>query len=163
MDSIRLQQLNGAVAFLLRQDFYAHTLTRLKGDLRQSAEPFVWATFPLDAFPCPLPEDIKSCWIFHLKGNVPSGAHYHPNSVQHMIAIDGGGMSLVGGERRAMVPFGSPGRSLEELWYVIPQGVPHEFTPEGEALTVVSFHTCAADELEEVACGSGGKRLYEGT
>jgi len=26
---------------------------------------------------------------------------------------------------------------------------------------VVSFHTCEADELEEVACGTGESRLYE--
>jgi hypothetical protein len=45
---------------------------------------------------------------------------------------------------------------------VIGKGVPHEFFPEREAMTVVSFHTCEEDQLEEVACDTGEKRLYEG-
>ena len=44
----------------------------------------------------------------------------------------------------------------------IGEGVPHEFFPEGEDMVVVSFHTCAAHELEEVACETGESRLYEG-
>jgi hypothetical protein len=29
-------------------------------------------------------------------------------------------------------------------------------------MTVVSFHTCEEDQLEEVSCDTGEKRLYEG-
>jgi hypothetical protein len=60
-----------------------------------------------------------------------------------------------------MVPFASKEHSLQDKWYVIPQGEPHEFTPEGEDMTVVSFHTCEAHELEEIACETGGTRIYE--
>ena len=52
------------------------------------------------------------------------------------------------------------GRS--DKWYVIGQNVPHEFIPEAENMTVVSFHTCRESELEEIACETGGKRCYEG-
>ncbi|HEU5240122.1 MAG TPA: hypothetical protein VFU37_23510, partial [Pyrinomonadaceae bacterium] len=58
--------------------------------------------------------------------------------------------------------FGST-NPVEETWDVIGKGVPHEFFPEKEDMTVVSFHTCEADQLEEVSCDTGEKRLYEGT
>jgi hypothetical protein len=97
-----------------------------------------------------------------LKRDVPSGCHYHPNSVQHMVMIEGQGQSSVGNLRREMIRFGTPDQPLETVWYVINEGVPHEFFPEETEMIVVSFHTCEARELEEIACGSGGARLYLG-
>src|SRR5262249_11165107 len=102
-----------------------------------------------------------SCWIFLLKRDVPSGSHYHPNSVQHMVAVNGRGRSKVGGAERPLIPFGSDRHSIQEKWHIIGQGVPHEFFPESEDMAVVSFHTCAAAELEEIASGSGARRIYE--
>src|SRR5262245_3112634 len=78
-----------------------------------------------------------------------------------MIALNGHGRSKVGGVERTMIPFGSARHSIEEKWHVIGEGVSHEFFPEGEAMTVVSFHTCKAAELDEIACGSGTSRIYE--
>ena len=60
-----------------------------------------------------------------------------------------------------MVSFASSEHSLTDKWYVIDQDMPHEFIPEREDMTVVSFHTCDESKLEEVDCESGGKRLYE--
>ena len=111
---------------------------------------------------CALPERIKSGWVFVLKKDVPSGCHYHPNSVQHMVMIEGQGQSSVGNLRKEMVRFGTPGQPPETVWYVINEGVHHEFFPEETEMVVVSFHTCEARELEEVACGSGAERLYLG-
>lgn len=157
-----LQKLNTAVEYLLRQESFSTTVKRLKGELAGSKETFVWSTIELDSIPCELPVDIKSCWIFHLRKDIPSGSHYHPNSVQHMVVVTGRGKSIVDGTRRTMVPFASSEHSLTDKWYVIGQDVPHEFVPEREDMTVVSFHTCDASELEEIACESDGKRLYEG-
>ncbi len=157
-----LQKLNTAVEYLLRQESFSTTVERLKGELAGSKETFVWSTVELDSIPCELPADIKSCWIFHLRKDIPSGSHYHPNSVQHMVVVSGRGKSIVDGTRRTMVPFASSEHSLTDKWYVIGQDVPHEVVPEREDMTVVSFHTCDASELEEIACESGGKRLYEG-
>lgn len=70
-------------------------------------------------------------------------------------------MSKVAGEYRRMLRLGSSNDSLAEIWQIIGKGVPHEFFPEKEDMVVVSFHTCEASELEEVACGTGEKRLYE--
>jgi hypothetical protein len=135
----------------------------MKLELGRSAEPFVWSTVDLETLGVALPASIKSGWIFLLKGDLPSGCHYHPNSVQHMVALNGHGRAKVGDVERPMIPFGRAGNTIEEKWYVIREGVPHEFFPEDEDLTVVSFHTCEAFELEEIACGSGTSRKYEST
>ncbi len=162
MDERDLQKLSAAVEYLLRQEAFAATVERLKRELAGSKETFVWSTVELASIPCELPVGIRSCWIFHLRKDVPSGCHYHPNSVQHMAVVGGQGTSVVGGMCRPMVPFAPPDGALADRWHVIGQGVPHEFLPECEDMTVVSFHTCAASELEEIACETGGKRLYEG-
>jgi hypothetical protein len=161
MDVSDLEKLHAAVEWLLRQESFARAVERLRVDLGGSPEPFVWTTVVVDTIDVPLPAQIKSCWVFLLRRDVPSGSHYHPNSVQHMVALNGRGRANVGGVQRMMIPFGAARHPIEEKWHVIGEGVPHEFFPEGEDMAVVSFHTCAADELEEVASGSGARRTYE--
>ena len=67
----------------------------------------------------------------------------------------------MGGETKQMTTFNSPDRPFEETWYVIGEGVEHEFFPVVRDMVVVSFHTCSADELEEVSCVSGASRHYQ--
>jgi hypothetical protein len=157
-----LEKLNTAVEFLVNQETFLETIGQLSQEINHSQEPFVWSAIDLNSMDRELPESIRSCWIFVLKKDVSSGCHYHPNSIQHMVTIKGQGMSKVAGIYKRMVQFGSPNDSLAEIWYVIDEGVPHEFFPEEEDMIVVSFHTCEANELEEVACETGAKRLYEG-
>jgi hypothetical protein len=161
MDLSDLVKLHTAVEWLLQHEPFSRAIERLRVELSGSQEPFVWTTVALDTIPVELPAPIKSCWIFLLKRDVPSGSHYHPNSVQHMVALNGQGRSNVGGAERAMITFGSARHSIKEKWHVIGEGIPHEFFPEGEDMAVVSFHTCAAAELEEIASGSGARRIYE--
>ena len=156
-----LKKLNAAVESLVRQESFPRAVERLRLELNGSPEPFVWSTVDLDTLGVALPPSIKSGWIFLLRSDVPSGCHYHPNSVQHMVVLNGQGRSKVGAVERPMIPFGRAGHSIEEKWYVIEEGVPHEFFPQGEHMTVVSFHTCAAFDLEEIACGNGNSRKYE--
>jgi len=156
-----LKKLNAAVESLVRQESFPRAVERLRLELNGSPEPFVWSTVDLDTLGVALPASIKSGWIFLLRSDVPSGCHYHPNSVQHMVVLNGQGRSKVGAVERPMIPFGRADHSIEEKWYVIEEGVPHEFFPEGEHMTVVSFHTCAAFDLEEIACGNGNSRKYE--
>jgi hypothetical protein len=78
-----------------------------------------------------------------------------------MVTIKGKAMSKVAGTYRRIFEFGSSNNSLADIWYVIGKGVPHEFFPEEDDMVVVSFHTCEANELEEIACETGEKRLYE--
>ena len=156
-----LKKLHAAVESLLRQDSFSRAVACLRLELNESPEPFVWSTVDLNTLGVALPASIKSGWIFLLKGDAPSGCDYHPNSVQHMVALDGQGRSKVGGLERPLIPIGSVDHSIEEKWFVIGEGVPHEFFPEGEDMTVVSFHTCEASELEEIAWGDGASRKYE--
>ena len=157
-----LQNLNDAVEQIVRQKSFSEIVEGLKKELSYSEEPFVWSVIDLGSVNRALPERIKSVWVFVLKRDVPSGCHYHPNSVQHMVMIEGRGQSCVGNVRKEMVRFGTPGQPLKTVWYVINEGVPHEFFPEETEMVVFSFHTCEARELEEVACGSGAERLYLG-
>jgi len=161
MDFNDLEKLNTAVEFLVGQKGFRETTDRLTGDISHSQEPFVWSVIDLNSMDLDLPEGIKSCWIFVLKKDVPSGCHYHPNSVQHMVMIKGQGTSKVGGVIKRMTRFESTDDSLTDKWFVINKGVTHEFFPEGEDMIVVSFHTCEASELEEVSCDTGEKRRYE--
>jgi mannose-6-phosphate isomerase-like protein (cupin superfamily) len=156
-----LQNLNDAVEQIVRQQDFGEIVRRLKAQLGHYEEPFVWSVIDLSPVVRVLPKKIKSGWVFVLKGNVPSGCHYHPNSVQHMVVIEGQGQSSIAGLRKDMLRFGTPGQPLTNIWYVIDEGVPHEFFPEETEMVVVSFHTCEAHELEEVDCGAGAKRFYQ--
>lgn len=156
-----LEKLNTAVEFLIGQKTVLETIERLDREADHSQEPFVWTVVELDSIARPLPDTIKSCWIFVLKKNVPSGCHYHPNSIQHMVTIKGQGRQQIAGQSTRMVPFGSATESLVDKWLVIDKNVPHEFFPEDENMVVISFHTCEATELEEIGCDTGEKRLYE--
>ena len=154
-----LQQLNDAVAELVTLPEIRRLVENLKYQLSHTSEPFVWSTIDLESVTTPLPDDIKSGWIFVLKKDVPSGCHYHPNSIQHMVMVEGEGTSKVGAVSGQMRRFGEA--SLEDVWYVIREGVPHEFFPTGTDVVVVSFHTSASHELEEINCDSGATRNYE--
>ena len=147
-----LAQLSQAALTLLGRRDLQETIARLKVEVKDTTDTFVWSTLALPAPGVDLPSHILSGWIFVLKADTPSGAHHHPNSVQHMLMLEGRGRSCVGGQWRELT---------HAEWTVIPEGVAHEFFPEGEAMVVMSFHTCAAEDLEEVAVGSGQSRHYE--
>jgi len=155
-----LSQLNAAVAELIGRSSVQSLIDDLKKQVPYTSEPFVWSTIDLQSITAPLPDTIRSAWIFVLKKDVPSGCHYHPNSIQNMVMIEGEGTSRVGENSRQMKRFADPDSSLEDIWYVIPEGTPHEFYPAETDMVVVSFHTTASDELEEVSCDSGATRTY---
>ena len=155
-----LSQLNEAVAQLISGTEVHSLIDDLKQQLPHTSEPFVWFTIDLQSLTTPLPDTIRSGWIFVLKKDVPSGCHFHPNSVQNMVMIEGEGTSRVGGDSREMKRFAEADSSLKDIWYVIPEGTPHEFFPAEKDMVVVSFHTSTSDELEEVSCDSGATRTY---
>ena len=156
-----LPQLNEAVTELIARPDIHSLVDTLKQDLKQTSEPFVWSSIDLASIAMPIPDLIRSVWIFVLKKDVPSGCHYHPNSIQHMVMIEGEGTSKIAESSRQMKLFGAPDSSLEDIWYVIPEGVPHEFFPSERNMVVISFHTCEAEELQEINCGLGTLRVYE--
>lgn len=156
-----LPQLNEAVAQLITRPEIHSLVDSLKTQLPQTTEAFVWSAIDLQSITARLPDSVRSCWIFVLKKDVPSGCHYHPNSIQHMVMVEGAGTSKVGPDTRQMKLFGNPDSSLDDVWYVIPEGMPHEFFPKGQDVVVLSFHTCTSGELEEISCDSGATRNYD--
>ena len=156
-----LPQLHEAVAQLIARPETHSLVDSLKKQLPQTSEPFVWSAIDLQSIQTRLPDSIRSCWIFVLQKDVASGCHYHPNSIQHMVMVEGEGSSKVGPDSREMKLFGDPDSSLDDVWYVIPEGMPHEFFPKGQDVVVLSFHTCTSDELEEISCDSGTTRNYD--
>lgn len=147
-----LDQLSHAAQTLAARQDIQDTIARLKREVPETTDTFVWSTIELPAPGVALPKHILSGWIFVLKADTPSGAHQHPNSIQHMLMLEGKGRSCVGDEWKQL-------RVSE--WTVIPEGVAHEFFPEGDAMVVMSFHTCLAEDLEEVAVGTGASRHYK--
>lgn len=159
--AVDLPALESAATRLLAAAESRAAIVRLKAGLKLAGEPFVWATLDLGPVRDLLPARIQSAWIFVLREGVWSGAHYHPNSVQHMIVVEGRGRSRIAGKERVMAGFAERGQPLEARWQVIPERVPHEFLPEGGDMVVISFHTCPAHELEEIEAGTGRSRFYE--
>jgi mannose-6-phosphate isomerase-like protein (cupin superfamily) len=150
--------MDHAVAELATRADVVATIDRLKAELRASDQPFVWATVDVGNV-SDIPEEIRSAWIFALRAGRWSGAHYHPNSVQHMAVIEGRGRSRIGGALGEMVAFGDD--STGERWFVIEPGVPHEFFPVDGDMIVISFHTAGAQELLEVSESGGLTRHYQ--
>jgi hypothetical protein len=156
----RLTRLTEAVHHLLGQPQIIQTIDRLKRDVGASEGPFVWSVIGADVDLSQLPADIKSAWIFVLKKDTPSICHFHPNSIQHMAVIEGSGSAAIDGVRTPLRRFDTS-RAIESLWTVIDKNVPHEFFPDRTDMVVLSFHTCAADDLIEIECGTGRQRRYE--
>jgi uncharacterized protein YjlB len=150
--------LDDAVANLVTRADVIETIGRLKSELQASTEPFVWATIALQNV-VDVPAEIRSAWIFALRAERWSGEHYHPNSVQRMVVIEGHGRSRIGSTIGEMVALGDG--SLGDAWVVIAPGVPHEFYPEKDDMIVMSFHTATAEELLEVSEGGAWIRHYE--
>jgi hypothetical protein len=113
-----LPQLNESVARIIAEPTIHALIDALKEKLKQTSEAFVWSTLDVQIMPGDLPDNIKSCWLFVLKKDTPSGCHYHPNSIQHMVMIEGEGMSKVGSLTQAMKRFGAASCSLADTWYV---------------------------------------------
>ncbi len=124
--------------------------------LKEGKAPFEGAPLPDALVKKRLPAGIKSAWMFVLRAETTTPSHYHPNSVQYMAVIGGGGTALIDGRESVLRPFDPafPGKSL----YVIAEKVPHAFETGLEPVIVLSFHTVEAGELIEVDEESGKRR-----
>ena len=80
MNTSDLEKLTAAVEYLIDQKSVLETIDQLSQEIDHSPEPFIWSVIDLSSIARPLPERIKSGWIFVLKKNVSSGCHCHPNS-----------------------------------------------------------------------------------
>jgi hypothetical protein len=156
-----LASLNTVVNFLLKDDVIRQIVDDLKIKIRKSEEPFIWITLDVEPYRQYLPTDFKSVWIFVLKKDRSSIAHYHPNSIQHTIMIEGKGKVNVEERTEELKIFNSKDLSNTGSWIIIDKNIPHEFFPREIDMVVISFHTCEPDELVEIKCDSGDARAYE--
>jgi len=154
-----LPDLGLAASFMLRRASIAEIIRSLKAELQTTSEPFVWAPLGLRAHDDTMPPEIQSAWIFALKAGAWSGAHFHPNSMQHMVVLEGQGRSRIAGTETELVRF-DPRAPSDDQWTIVEPNVPHEFYPANEDMIVMSFHTAAPEELVEVSVDSNAARHY---
>ena len=114
-----------------------------------------WESVPLELYGAALPLEIRSSWIFVLRRGVTTGAERHPNSVQRMASLSGGGdFQVHDGERwRSHVLAADPRAPLEERWISIPADTWHQGVVGERDWLVVSFHTVAGGGARRGAAG----------
>lgn len=120
-------------------------------------EVLAWEAIPLDRYRTPLPESIRSGWVFILRANVATGAERHPNSHQRMMSYRGGGDFQTQPDRewRSHHMTSDPSAPLEERWISIPPNVWHQGVVGSDNWVVVSFHTVPEHELIEERPATG--------
>jgi len=159
MQGTDLSKLSLLVKKMLKNRDVLNIIDSLKAQLLESNEPFVWATLPPQLIGEEFPTGIHSAWVFVLRPNYHTSAHYHPNSIQHTAVMEGGGWAKIGNQEVELQVFNP--NDIHPSWYVIGKSVPHEFVTRDSPVVVISFHTCPVDELVEVETESGSRRLYE--
>ena len=94
----------------------------------------------------PLPAEIRSSWVFALRGGTFYPPERHPNSVQRMFALGTIGWFDTWEDGRWVTQQLVPG----DLGLSIPLNVWHRLTEQPGDWAVVSFHTAADSELIEI-------------
>jgi hypothetical protein len=148
-ESALLSQLDRAIRVALGGTTLASMIADVESRLARSRTlQMTWASVPLTTY-SGLPEDIRSSWVFVLRGGISTGAERHPNSRQRMISYRGTGdlQTWEDGRwrRNPLVSGAGAPASLS-----IPPNVWHRpVIPAGMDWTVISFHTAPDDELIE--------------
>ncbi len=127
-------------------------ISRVEQKLRENPdEMLAWEPIPLNFYTAPLPESIRSSWVFILRGNTATGAERHPNSHQRMMSYRGVGdlQTLIEGTWCSHFLKSDQTLPIEERWISIPPNVWHQAVVPEENWVVVSFHTVADHELIE--------------
>ena len=115
----------------------------------------VWEPVDLSLYGGPIPDGVRSSWVFVLRANTVSGAERHPNSIQRVMSFRGSAdLQTQRGEQPGKVwtsnyLVSEPTAPLEDRWLSIPSGVWHQGVMSGENWVVVSFHTVLAQDLIE--------------
>src|SRR5262245_45347712 len=67
-------------------------VARVEQKLREKPDDVLaWEPIPLNFYTAPIPENIRSSWVFILRANTTTGAERHPNSHQRMLSYRGSG------------------------------------------------------------------------
>ncbi len=132
--------------------YVAEVFERVKRELAAgAAAPMAWESVPLALFDRPLPQAIKSCWVFVIRAGAETGAERHPNSHQRSLSLTGRGEFQLR-ERGAWESYplvSDRGAPPERRWVSIPQSTWHRLFVGGENWGMLSFHSVAAEALVE--------------
>ncbi|MHC5037907.1 MAG: cupin domain-containing protein [Planctomycetota bacterium] len=157
MDPTLTKQHDAWLARITQDPHIQQSIQDLKVKLEKGKDPFLWLALPSDSDEMPLPKNVRSAWIFLLKANTPSPAHFHPNSIQHTAVLEGEGHVIVGGVKMKLQKT-EPCRP--DTWLTIPENTPHEFFPNHNPVTVLSLHSATENQLLEIECQNGSQRKY---
>jgi len=151
-ESIILEALDFAVrSEAIRRKIDA-IVARVEQKLRERPDDVLaWEPIPLDFYTAPLPETIRSSWVFILRANTTTGAERHPNSHQRMMSYRGSGdfQTRMEGDWSLHLLHSDPTAPIAERWISIPPYVWHQGVVSGENWVVVSFQTAPKHELIE--------------
>jgi hypothetical protein len=135
--------------------FIQPIVERVRADLAQKEKAVMaWEPIPLTIYGGALRLEIRSSWVFVLRGGTNTGAERHPNSHQRMMSFEGIGDLQIRSDWKSPwqsnVLVAEANVPLHRRWVSIPQNVWHQpVVPEGADWVVVSFHTVPAEELIE--------------
>ncbi len=127
-------------------------VARVEQKLRERPDDVLaWEPIPVDFYTAPLPETIRSSWVFILRANTTTGAERHPNSHQRMMSYRGSGdfQTRSEGDWCSHLLESDQTVPIAERWISIPTNVWHQGVVPGENWVVVSFQTAAEHELIE--------------
>jgi quercetin dioxygenase-like cupin family protein len=137
----------------------AEVLERVTRELAGGDAVMAWETVALDVFDRPLPEAIRSCWVFVIRAGAETGAERHPNSHQRSLSLAGRGEFQLrqGADWEPHPLVSDPGAPPERRWVSIPPSTWHRLFVGDASWGMLSFHTVvAADLIEEVPIGPDG-------
>jgi hypothetical protein len=123
-----------------------------------------WEVVPLDWYTLPLPDGIRSSWVFLLRARVDTGAERHPNSQQRMMSYRGSGdfQTRTTGDWVSHPLSSERDAPLLTRWISIPPNVWHRGIVAAEDWVVVSFHTAEEQDLiEERPAADGSDALRQ--
>jgi hypothetical protein len=135
-------------------------VARVEQKLRESPnDVLAWEPIPLDFYTAPLPETIRSSWVFMLRASTTTGPERHPNSHQRMMSYRGSGdfQTRPADDWCSHLLTSDPTAPIAERWISIPPYVWHQGVVPGENWVVVSFQTAAEHELIEERPVTEGK------
>jgi hypothetical protein len=151
-ESIILEALDLAVTSEAIRRKIDAIVARVEQKLRERPDDVLaWEPISLDFYTAPLPETIRSSWVFILRANTTTGAERHPNSHQRMMSYRGSGdfQTRIEGDWFSHLLHSDPTAPIAERWISIPPYVWHQGVVSGENWVVVSFQTAPKHELIE--------------
>lgn len=152
MNDPLLAQLGSAVARLTADPRFVATLARVAAALEASPrEPQAWAALPPELLTPDFPSEIRSCWVFMLRGGATFGAERHPNSHQRSVALRGTAtFEVLEDNVWAPRPIAGGGNDpLGNRWISIPPNTWHRIQIGPDTFVSCSFHTAEAAALIE--------------